>query len=196
MARCSSRFTMRSRGTRTSTIRAWADRRWWSSCRSAERLANGDTISYARGLEIDHYRGLRRVQHGGDWIGYHAAYARFPDQHTSVIIFCNSDGISPTELADKVSDIVLAKRFPGTNVASTPHRESITSAAASSSAIPVSRLVGSYYASTTDEVARIASKGDSLTLGLVGRSLPLAGIRTGDVCRGRTSGLGRVSCRR
>jgi CubicO group peptidase (beta-lactamase class C family) len=136
-------------------------------------LANGDTISYARGLEIDHYRGLRRVQHGGDWIGYHAAYARFPDQHTSVIILCNSDGISPTELADKVSDIVLAKSFPRTNVASTPHRESTTPAPAPASAIPVSRLVGSYYASSTDEVARVSATHDSLSLGLVGRSFPL-----------------------
>ena len=136
-------------------------------------LANGDTISYARGLEVDHYRGLRRVQHGGDWVGYHAAYARFPDQHTSVILLCNSDGISPTELADKVGDIVLAKSFPQTKVASTPHRESTTAAPASASAMPASRLVGSYYASSTDEVARISANNDSLSLGLVGRSLPL-----------------------
>jgi CubicO group peptidase (beta-lactamase class C family) len=137
------------------------------------RLANGDTISYARGLEIDHYRGLRRVQHGGDWVGYHAAYARFPDQHTSVIILCNSDGISPTELADKVSDIVLAKSFPQKQVASTPRHDSTHSAPAGASVIPVSRLVGSYYASSIDEVARITTKHDSLALGLVGRSLPL-----------------------
>ena len=74
-------------------------------------LANGDSITYARGLFIGHYRGLRRMEHGGDWVGYHAAYSRFPDQHTSVMILCNSDGISPSELADKVSDIVLAKSF-------------------------------------------------------------------------------------
>jgi CubicO group peptidase (beta-lactamase class C family) len=136
------------------------------------RLANGDTINYARGLEIDHYRGLGRVQHGGDWIGYHTAYSRFPEQHTSVLIMCNSDGISPTELADKVSDIVLAKSFPE-KLASAPRRDSASSTRATSSAIPVIRLVGSYYASTTDEVARITAKGDSLALGLVGRTLPL-----------------------
>jgi CubicO group peptidase (beta-lactamase class C family) len=136
------------------------------------RLANGDTIDYARGLEIDHYRGLHRVQHGGDWIGYHTAFSRFPDQHTSVLIMCNSDGISPTELADRVSDIVLAKSFREPQVASTPRRDSTTSASASS-ALPVSRLVGSYYASSTDEVVRITAKGDSLALGLVGRSFPL-----------------------
>jgi hypothetical protein len=38
----------------------------------------------------------------------------------------------------------------------------------------VSRLVGSYYASTTDEVVRITARGDSLALGLVGRSFLLA----------------------
>jgi len=138
------------------------------------RLANGDTIDYARGLEIDHYRGLHRVQHGGDWIGYHTAFSRFPDQHTSVLIMCNSDGISPTELADKVSDIVLAKRFPKKQVASTPSRDPTSApSASSSSTLPASRLVGSYYASSTDEVVRITTKGDSLALGLVGRSFPL-----------------------
>jgi len=135
-------------------------------------LANGDSIDYARGLEIDHYRGLRRVQHGGDWIGYHAAYSRFPDQHTSVMILCNSDGISPTELADQVSDVVLAKSFPRKAMASAQRHDSASSAPASSS-LSASRLVGSYYASGTDEVVRIATKGDSLTLGLVGRSFPL-----------------------
>lgn len=135
-------------------------------------LANGDSINYARGLEIDQYRGLRRVQHGGDWIGYHAAYSRFPNQHTSVIILCNSDGISPTELADRVSDVVLAKSFPQKNVAGAQPGDSAIATTASS-AMPVRRLVGSYYASATDEVARVTAKGDSLTLGLVGRSLPL-----------------------
>ena len=137
------------------------------------RLANGDTIDYARGLEIDRYRGLHRVQHGGDWIGYHTAFSRFPEQHTSVLIMCNSDGISPTALADKVSDIVLAKSFPEKRVARTPHRESTAAAPASAGAMPVSGLVGSYYASTTDEVVRITAKGDSIALGLVGRSFPL-----------------------
>lgn len=76
-------------------------------------LTNGDSIGYGRGLFLDTYtyRGLRRVQHGGDWIGYHAAYARYPEQHTSVIVLCNSDGISPEGLDDRVADVVLAKAF-------------------------------------------------------------------------------------
>jgi CubicO group peptidase (beta-lactamase class C family) len=136
-------------------------------------LANGDTITYARGLEVDHYRGLRRVQHGGDWVGYHAAYSRFPEQHTSVIVLCNSDGISPTELADQVSDIVLAGHFPEQRVARVARRDSTKPGSAAQASMAPDRLVGSYYASETDEVVRITAKGDSLALGLVGRSFPL-----------------------
>ena len=32
-------------------------------------LANGDSIGYGRGLFIGTYRGVRRVEHSGDWIG-------------------------------------------------------------------------------------------------------------------------------
>jgi CubicO group peptidase (beta-lactamase class C family) len=136
-------------------------------------LANGDSISYARGLFIGHYRGLRRVEHGGDWIGYHAAYSRFPDQHTSVMILCNSDGISPTELADKVSDIVLAKSFTGNapTVAAADGKKSAPSAG--SKTLDASRLTGSYYASSNDEVVRIVEKDTMLVLEFVGRSFPL-----------------------
>ena len=139
-------------------------------------LANGDSISYARGLFIGHYRGLRRVEHGGDWVGYHAAYSRFPDQHTSVMILCNSDGISPTELADKVSDIVLAKSFtekaPGIAAAGGEKR----GASGGAQALDASRLTGSYYASSNDEVVRVVKKDTALVLEFVGRSFPLHAI--------------------
>jgi len=136
-------------------------------------LANGDSISYARGLFIGRYRGLRRVDHGGDWIGYHAAYSRFPEQHTSVMILCNSDGISPTELADQVSDIVLAKSFTEKQktVAAADEKRSAPSGGAKT--LDVSRLAGSYYASSNDEVVRIVKKDTALVLEFVGRSLPL-----------------------
>ena len=109
-------------------------------------LANGDSTGYGRGLFIDHYRGLRRIQHGGDWVGYHAAYSRFPAQHTSVLILCNSDGISPSEIADGVSDIVLAKSFTekAPHVAATAGKASASHSA--SMAAESARFSGSYFA--------------------------------------------------
>ncbi|HMI58764.1 MAG TPA: serine hydrolase domain-containing protein, partial [Gemmatimonadaceae bacterium] len=136
-------------------------------------LANGDSISYARGLFIGHYRGLRRVRHGGDWVGYHAAYSRFPDQHTSVMILCNSDGIAPSDLADKVSDIVLAKSFTEKAASIAAAGEEKVAPGVSAKALDASRLTGSYYASSNDEVVRIVKRDTALVLEFVGRSLPL-----------------------
>ena len=130
-------------------------------------LTNGDSISYARGLFVGTYRGLRRIEHGGDWIGYHAAYARFPAQHTSIVLLCNSDGISPDHLGEKVADIVLAKSFTqakatlATNTHATP---------ATAATLPTSALVGSYLAPTTDDVIRISAKDGAPALGFVGQS--------------------------
>ncbi|HZS59264.1 MAG TPA: subclass B3 metallo-beta-lactamase [Gemmatimonadaceae bacterium] len=133
-------------------------------------LANGDSTGYGRGLFVGTYRGVRRFEHGGAWIGYRAAYERFPDQHTSIIALCNSDGISPNPLAEKVADIVLAKQFKtGTAaVATADHAKPNTT-----SAITTDRLVGSYFDSTTDQVYRIADNGGKPALVFSGQQLPL-----------------------
>jgi CubicO group peptidase (beta-lactamase class C family) len=139
-------------------------------------LANGDSIGYARGLFLDQYRGLRRVQHGGDWIGYHAAFARFPSQHTSIVIFCNSDDIAPEGLADHVADIVLADAFPAEapNVAAAP-TTSVNPAGGSAEggALTDSQFAGSYYAATTNTVLRIERTEKGLVLHFSGSSFPL-----------------------
>lgn len=132
-------------------------------------LSNGDSIGYGRGLFLDTYRGLRRVQHGGDWIGYHAAYSRFPAQHASVIILCNSDGISPEELDDRVADIVLAKAFTGPKSNAPPPRVATTH----DSERPDTTLAGGYFASSTGEVFRIAVHDSGLALDFAGQSFPL-----------------------
>ena len=137
-------------------------------------LANGDSISYGRGLFIGKYRGLPRVEHGGDWIGYHAAYARFPTQHTSILVLCNSDGISPGELGDRVADIVLARALTEPKVASLPDS---ASAPNQHSVLPATAVVGGYFAAATGEVIRIAQKEGRPTLEFGGR--PFAPEPTG-----------------
>ena len=37
------------------------------SMQRSGRLADGTPVSYAYGLDVDRYRGVRRVQHGGRW---------------------------------------------------------------------------------------------------------------------------------
>jgi len=133
-------------------------------------LSNGDSIGYGRGLFLDTYRGLRRVQHGGDWIGYHAAYARFPAQHTSVIVLCNSDGISPEGLDDRVADVVLAKAF----TAPKPNAPIVARATTPQSGErPTATLAGGYFAPATGEVYRIVTHDSGLVLEIAGQSFPL-----------------------
>ena len=137
------------------------------------RLDNGDTIGYARGLFVDEYRGVRRIHHGCDWIGYHAAFNRYPSQHTSVVIFCNSDAISPTALADRVADIVLAREFAGRGESA---RDVAQAGNASTSGSPIVRpehFVGSYQVAETRAIYRIANDSGRLALMIGGRSIPL-----------------------
>ena len=70
-------------------------------------LSNGDTLRYALGLNVDKYRGIRRVGHGGAWAGFRADIKRFPDQATSVIVLCNRGNASAGQYATEIADIVL-----------------------------------------------------------------------------------------
>lgn len=106
-------------------------------------LSSGQPLIYARGLQIDRYRGLKRVRHGGDWTGYHSQIARFPDEHTSVALFCNADGIDQYTLSTSVADIVLEDEFPEPKPSTPPSVPSL----------PLERFAGEYFSgSTTQEV--------------------------------------------
>lgn len=45
------------------------------------RLKGDSTIPYALGVNVDTWRGLPTVSHGGSWAGYRAHFIRFPEQH-------------------------------------------------------------------------------------------------------------------
>jgi hypothetical protein len=67
------------------------------------------------GLILDQYRGIPRVQHTGEWVGYRASFLRFPLQKLSVIVLCNMLGeLDPLALSERVADIYLGvgERIP------------------------------------------------------------------------------------
>ena len=71
-------------------------------------LVDGTPITYAYGLSVDRYRGLRRVHHGGAWAGYRAMSMRFPEQRTAVYLTCNAANSNTMALAESVATAVLA----------------------------------------------------------------------------------------
>jgi len=75
-------------------------------------LNDGEAIEYASGLSVGDYQGLRKISHGGAFVGYRAQLIRFPDQRLSVICLCNRGDASPSRLAQKVADLYLSEHLP------------------------------------------------------------------------------------
>jgi CubicO group peptidase (beta-lactamase class C family) len=75
------------------------------------KLNNDSALTYAAGLVVDQYRGVRSVSHGGAWMGFRAELQRFPDQRLSVATLCNVANSNPTALARSVAAVFLADKF-------------------------------------------------------------------------------------
>jgi CubicO group peptidase (beta-lactamase class C family) len=71
-------------------------------------LTNGEKNSYAFGLVAEKYRGLDAVDHSGADAGYRSDILRFPAQHFSVACLCNAGDSGPSNLTQKVTDVLLA----------------------------------------------------------------------------------------
>jgi CubicO group peptidase (beta-lactamase class C family) len=82
-----------------------------ASMQKTASLNDGKQQTYALGLMIDKFRGLRTVSHGGSWAGYRAELLRFPDQHLSVSCLCNLARTNPSQLARRVAEIYLGDRM-------------------------------------------------------------------------------------
>ena len=74
------------------------------------RLASGRALEYAFGLEVREDRGLRVIEHGGDLVGYHAHFARYPERRLSMICLCNHAAIDARPLARAAADVFLSPR--------------------------------------------------------------------------------------
>ena len=74
-------------------------------------LNDGKPIDYALGQSVDRYRGVRRVAHGGAWMGFRAQLTRYPEQGLALSVLCNLANTAPGNLADRVADILLSDKF-------------------------------------------------------------------------------------
>lgn len=73
------------------------------------KLASGADTHYGGGLFLDKFKGLNRIQHGGDWLAFNAMYSRYPDQNISIVTFGNDGTQLGKSLNDKAAEVVLAK---------------------------------------------------------------------------------------
>jgi CubicO group peptidase (beta-lactamase class C family) len=74
-------------------------------------LNDGRKIAYALGLEVNTYKGLKDVSHGGATAGYQTFLARYPDNKVSVGVMCNGTSPSAGEIAASITDEIFGP-FP------------------------------------------------------------------------------------
>ncbi len=83
--------------------------------------SDGSKTPYAMGLVLDRYRGIARVQHTGEWVGYRSSFLRFPQHKLSVIVLCNMIGdLDPLALSERVADVYLHLDEPSPPLAPPP----------------------------------------------------------------------------
>lgn len=74
-------------------------------------LNDGRKISYALGLTINSYKGLKDVSHGGATAGYQTFLARYPDNRVSVGVMCNGTSPGAGGIAADITDEIFGP-FP------------------------------------------------------------------------------------
>ena len=70
-------------------------------------LNNGDTLDYAFGINIDEYKGEKRISHGGSIGGYRSLVEAFPDQGLNVVLLTNFSSSEVGSKMDHISDLLL-----------------------------------------------------------------------------------------
>jgi CubicO group peptidase (beta-lactamase class C family) len=152
-------------------------------------LNDGKPITYALGLTVDSYRGVRSVTHGGSWAGFRAQLSRYPDQKTSVIVLCNLAESAPGMLATRVTDILLGGKLgeapSRAPVAPAPARFAVDAASLASLAgtYRSSELLADWTISVERDTAyvRVGPAAPEPMVPLAADSLRAAGFRIGVV---------------
>ena len=71
-------------------------------------LNDGRKISYALGLQVGTYKGLKDVSHSGSTAGYQTFLARYPDNKVSVAVMCNGTTPSSGAIVASITDEIFA----------------------------------------------------------------------------------------
>lgn len=128
-------------------------------------LNNGEQISYALGLSIGEYRGLKTVGHSGSWRGFRSHLIRFPEQKFGVVILCNLDTFNPLRLAEKVADLYLADVLAPVEEASEPEKAAAPAKDTKIEPLTPEQLTefeGDYYTEELDTTYSIRVHGNQL----------------------------------
>ncbi len=87
------------------------NKRFWKIMTQVGTLNNGKKITYASGLVVTTYKGVKMIKHGGSFVGFKADMIRFPEAQLSVVVLSNRADSNPTRMAYKVADLFLKNEY-------------------------------------------------------------------------------------
>ncbi len=122
-------------------------------------LNNGDTLDYAFGININHYKGEKRISHGGSIGGYRSFIQAFPDHGLNMVLLTNFASSGAGSKIDRISDLLL-KLEPGREEPSLVTESEIPSIRLSSG--EMEKFSGHYWNKESRYVRRIYLKDDTL----------------------------------
>jgi hypothetical protein len=125
-------------------------------------LRNGRRLSYARGLMVNDIPGGPMVSHSGGAAGYGTWLGRFMDSGLSVVVMCNFEPVSTTNLAGRVADLFLPPVDPQADPAPV-----------AAPGVDVAGRAGLFFAEGTGEPLRLVVNGGRL--GIAG-GMPLVPV--------------------
>jgi CubicO group peptidase (beta-lactamase class C family) len=140
-------------------------------------LTSGRTISYARGLVVDTYRGIEEIDHSGSTGGYSTFIARYPGKNLSIAVLCNAAGAPATQFARSMIDALVPDLPP----AVAPDTVAADPAAAA-------KLSGIYRSLRTHEPLIVGNAAPGLR-GRTGILPPLRALRDGGWMLGNNRAL-------
>jgi CubicO group peptidase (beta-lactamase class C family) len=85
---------------------------WTDSLTKRMRLTNGREITYALGVVVSEYRGVREIGHSGSTGGYSTYLVRYPDRgNLAIAVLCNSSQGAAGAYAHQIADKLITD-FP------------------------------------------------------------------------------------
>ena len=131
-------------------------------------LDSGRRISYAGGLFVGDYKGVREVQHSGGTAAYRGFLTRFPDHGLAVSVMCNVGEANPGGLARAVADLYLGDAVS--------EEASEDPAGADVDPVRVAALAGGYRDTRTGQFMELTADGASLRMGGGPGGMPLTAM--------------------
>lgn len=120
------------------------------------KLDGGEALSYAFGLYVDEFNGVREISHSGGYAGFQSSMNRYPDHQLTVVVLCNDAAAMPYLLARRVAGLYLGHEILESSIeAPSPDKPGIYD-------LDIEHIVGDYINESSAAVVSIVSDGKSL----------------------------------